>query len=130
MRKKAGIDDQVPALVESAVSSTAFRRNRARLIQKIYEIDPLLCRKCQGSMKIIAFIEDEALIKKILIHLGLCETGNHDPPHSIMRISKPLERSSPAITHTRNRRPSIIGPYKGLYNGSILSEDHKRYPCA
>ena len=45
MRKKAGIDDQVPALVESAVSSTAFRKNWARLIQKIYQIDPLLCPK-------------------------------------------------------------------------------------
>ena len=34
MRKKADIDDQVPALAESAVSSVAFRRNWARLIQK------------------------------------------------------------------------------------------------
>jgi hypothetical protein len=45
MRKKTGSDDQVPALVESAVSSTAFRRNWARLIQKIYQIEPLLCPK-------------------------------------------------------------------------------------
>jgi hypothetical protein len=28
-------------------------------------------------MRIIAFIEDEQLIKKILIHLGLWETKNH-----------------------------------------------------
>ena len=82
MRKKAGIDDQVPALVESAVSSIAFRRNWARLIQKIYQIDPLLCTKCQGQMKIISFIEDEALIRKILQHLSLWETRNHDPPQS------------------------------------------------
>jgi hypothetical protein len=54
MRKKADIDDQVPALAESAVSSVAFRRNWARLIQKIYQIDPLLCPKCQGLMKIIS----------------------------------------------------------------------------
>ena len=47
MRKKAGMDDKVSALVESAVSSAAFRRNRARLIQKIYQMDPLLCPKCQ-----------------------------------------------------------------------------------
>ncbi len=40
--KKASIDKQVPALVESAVSSAAYRRNRARLIQNIYQIDPLL----------------------------------------------------------------------------------------
>jgi hypothetical protein len=80
MRKKTGMDDQVPALVESAVSSLAFRRNWARLIHKIYQIDPLLCPKCQGPMKVISFIEDNTLIKKILIHLGLWETRNHDPP--------------------------------------------------
>ena len=28
----------------------------ARLIQKIYEVDPLVCPKCQGQMKIIFFI--------------------------------------------------------------------------
>jgi hypothetical protein len=31
-------------------------------------------------MRIISFIEDGQLIKKILKHLGLWETGNHDPP--------------------------------------------------
>jgi hypothetical protein len=70
----------VLALVDSAISSTAFRRNWARLIQKIYEIDPLLCPKCQGAMKVIAFIEDDKIIKKILKHLGLRQTRNHDPP--------------------------------------------------
>jgi hypothetical protein len=53
MRQKAGIDGQVPALVETAVSSAVFRRNWARLIQKIYEIDPLLCPKCLGPMKVL-----------------------------------------------------------------------------
>ena len=82
MGKKAGTDDQVPDLVESAVSPTAFRWNWARLIQKIYQVDPLLCPKCQGAMKVISFIEDSALIEKILKHLGLWETRNHDPPQS------------------------------------------------
>jgi hypothetical protein len=80
MRKKAGMDDQVPTLVMSTVSSKAFRRNWARLIQKIYEVDPLLCPKCQGPMKVIGFIEDDALIKRILKHLKLWETRIHDPP--------------------------------------------------
>ncbi|MGI6527470.1 MAG: hypothetical protein ACOX25_08910 [Caldicoprobacterales bacterium] len=31
-------------------------------------------------MKIIAFIEEETVIKKILKHLNLWITGNHDPP--------------------------------------------------
>ncbi len=31
-------------------------------------------------MKIITFIEHEAVIEKILRHLGLWEIRNHDPP--------------------------------------------------
>jgi hypothetical protein len=34
LRKKAGTDDQVPALIESEISTKAFRQNWARLIQK------------------------------------------------------------------------------------------------
>jgi predicted TIM-barrel fold metal-dependent hydrolase len=67
-------------LAVTAVSSTAFRKNWARLSQKIYQIDLLLCPKCQRLMKVICLIEDDALIKKILQHLGLCETRNHNPP--------------------------------------------------
>ena len=36
--------------------------------------------KCSGHMRIISFIEDKETIKKILVHLGLWETRNHDPP--------------------------------------------------
>jgi hypothetical protein len=82
MRLKAGADDTIPALVESHLSSKAWRRNWARLIQKIYQVDPLLCPKCFGTMRVIAFIEEQAFIKKILTHLGLWETRNHDPPQS------------------------------------------------
>ncbi len=38
LRQKAGTDDQVPALIESEVSSKEFRQNWARLIQKIYPV--------------------------------------------------------------------------------------------
>ncbi len=31
-------------------------------------------------MKVIALIDDVAVIKKILLHLDLWETRNHDPP--------------------------------------------------
>ncbi len=66
LRKKAGTDDQVPALIESGASSKEFRQNWARLIQKIYHVDPLLCPKCLGSMGIISFIEDQQIVKNIL----------------------------------------------------------------
>ncbi len=44
LRKKAGTDDDVPALIESEVSSKEFRKNWARLIQKIYNVDPESCK--------------------------------------------------------------------------------------
>jgi len=79
LRKKAGTDDAVPALIESEVSPKEFRKNWARLIQKVYKVDPLLCPKCSGSMKIISFIENSEIIKKILKHLSLWDV-KHKPP--------------------------------------------------
>ncbi len=38
-------------------------------IKKIYEVDPLCCPKCGGEMKIISFITEHQIIKKILEHL-------------------------------------------------------------
>jgi hypothetical protein len=49
------------------------------LIKKVYEVDPLLCPKCGGQMKIIAFLErrdQAAVINRILKHRGLWD----DPP--------------------------------------------------
>ncbi len=47
------------------------KQNWARLVQKIYEVDPLVCPKCSGNMKAIAFIENPDVIKKILKNLDL-----------------------------------------------------------
>ena len=62
------------------IDSKEFRKSWGRLIQKIYSRDPLVCPKCNGKMKVIALIDDVDVIKKILLHLDLWETRNHDPP--------------------------------------------------
>ena len=82
LRKKAGLDDQVPALVEPEISSEEFRNNWARLIQKIFNVNPLVCAKCSGSMRIIAFIENGQLVKKILTHLDLWDVRRKPPPRA------------------------------------------------
>ena len=61
----------VPSILQPDESSKGYRKNWARLIQKIYEIDPLTCPKCHGPMAVIAFIEAEDVIEKILKHLGI-----------------------------------------------------------
>ncbi len=82
LRKKAGTDDQVPALIDSDISRKAFRKNWARLIQKIYHVNPLLCPKCLGSMRIISLIDDSEIIKNILKHLDLWEVKRKPPPRA------------------------------------------------
>jgi hypothetical protein len=65
-----------------------WRRRRkltwAKLIQKVYEIDPLLCRFCRTEMKIIEFITEYPVIQKILTHTNFepqqPEPLAHSPP--------------------------------------------------
>jgi hypothetical protein len=53
----------VPYILESNESSKELRKNWLRLIQKIYEVDPLICSKCSGEMKVISVIEDEEVTR-------------------------------------------------------------------
>jgi len=50
------------------------------LIKKIYEVDPLVCPKCQGVMRVISSIEDTSVILAILEHLGLWLARARPPP--------------------------------------------------
>lgn len=51
----------------------------AALIKCVYEVDPLKCPKCGGTMKIISFIERHLydVIEKILRH---CNLWKEEPP--------------------------------------------------
>jgi hypothetical protein len=53
------------------LTDEGFRRNWARLIRKIYEIDTLVCLQCDGQMRVIAFIEEMDVIRKIFKHLDI-----------------------------------------------------------
>jgi hypothetical protein len=44
----------IPCILEEDGSSKERRKNWARLIQKIYEMDQLTCQKCSGKMKVIS----------------------------------------------------------------------------
>jgi len=59
--------------------SKELKKRWSYFIRKVYETDPLTCPKCQGEMRIISFIDQPEIIKKILQHLGLWEES-HAPP--------------------------------------------------
>ena len=68
--KKADEDDFIACILEPELTDKAFRRNWARLIQKIYAVDSLVCPWCAGPMRVIAFIEQVDVIGKLLEHLN------------------------------------------------------------
>ena len=45
------------------------RRRWAELIRLVYEVDPLACPRCGSEMRVIALIQEPAVIDKILRHL-------------------------------------------------------------
>ena len=63
--------------------SKESNRSWARLIRKIYDVEPLICPRCGGDMRIIAFIEDYKVVKKILDYLKVYEFKKKRPPPKI-----------------------------------------------
>jgi hypothetical protein len=60
---------QAEASEPMTVPHAACRSAWARLIAKVYEVDPLLCPRCGSEMKLIAVITDPVEVRKILRHL-------------------------------------------------------------
>ncbi|HEU18513.1 MAG TPA: hypothetical protein ENO00_03900 [Deltaproteobacteria bacterium] len=122
-RQKNGDDDIIRCIFELEGDVKVFRRNWARLIQKIYEVDPLVCPKCNGPMRVISSIEDPAVIPAILEHLGLWLARSrpppkiHDPPacpHDMGRHSKP---------YIENEHSQLPPNYDYLYRDPEYSWD-------
>ncbi|MHC5016934.1 MAG: transposase [Planctomycetota bacterium] len=91
-RRKAGEQEAAarPALAGEDAVDTFTRQARlswAKLIRRVYEVDPLLCPFCGADMKILAFITDFATARAIRRSLKLPaqepEPLAHGPPHEL-----------------------------------------------
>ena len=60
--------------------SPELRRSWARLLKKIYEVDPLTCGQCGSRMEIMSCIDQPGVIHRILRHLNLWERPQRSPP--------------------------------------------------
>jgi hypothetical protein len=78
-RKKKGACES-DCVIEDDGCAKGANKSWSRLIKKIYEADPLICPKCKGQMRIIAFIEDYKVVRKILDYLGIYEFKRDRPP--------------------------------------------------
>jgi len=53
------------------------------MIRRVYETDPLVCPKCGGTMKVIAFLTDYQVVDRIINHLKLTFVADKPPPPQI-----------------------------------------------
>lgn len=77
----------------------ATRAHWARLIQKVYEVDPLECPKCGHTMRLIAVIDDSAVIRRILKHLRLWNPQPKEPDHPARDPPWPANTTIPLTYH-------------------------------
>jgi hypothetical protein len=72
-----------PPLQQIADKARKASLEWAALIAKIYEVDPLICSKCGGRVKILGFVTHRVEILRILQGIGWqVEFHEFDPPHS------------------------------------------------
>jgi len=71
VRKRLGIAGKPIEPAAPEVTASRGKRSWARLIWKIFGVDPLICPKCGGQRIILAVIFDDASLVRIAAHLGL-----------------------------------------------------------
>jgi hypothetical protein len=82
-RDQPEAEEQAPKAQANGEARQAAKAAWAKLIRKVYEVDPLLCPKCGAQMRVIALIEDPLVIERILTWLGLWQplpTSGPSPP--------------------------------------------------
>ena len=82
-----------------ARDAARVRSTWARLIHKVYEVDPLERPKCKGPMRVIALIDDTAVIRRILTQLGLWAPQVEAQRGPGPSAPDPPEASAPILTY-------------------------------
>jgi plastocyanin len=95
----------------------------ARLIAKVFQADPLVCKRCGGPLKVVAYITDTVAIRRVLDHHGL-SPPEKPPPEVRGVVRMPVDDegreigANPAYTwhaislDSRSSR-GILFPFKG-----------------
>jgi hypothetical protein len=74
------------------------------MLQKVYEVNPFICSNCQGTMSVVAIIEDPVELAKII---EWAKKQEKEPLLSVCARSPP----EPALVSTAGTGPACM-----LYN--------------
>jgi hypothetical protein len=107
-RARAGCQPLEPDATSTTADHPPARRrcppSWARLIAKVYQVDPLVCTRCGRRMSILAFVSDQHSISRILEHLGLRspELDRPPPAREIREIARVAEQGEGwGVHHSR-----------------------------
>ncbi len=65
----------------------ALRRRWANLIRRVYEVDPLVCPRCGSQMRVVSFITEPRVVRRIVDHLRKGDRPARPPP---LRVHQPV----------------------------------------
>ena len=68
---RQGAFDFVAALLGALATKVTSRLSWADLLQRTFRTDVLLCPRCEGRMRVLAFTTDATVAQEILARLGL-----------------------------------------------------------
>src|ERR1035437_122513 len=100
----------VPIVVVPKLAPTEATRRWVALLRQIFEVDPLVCPRCAGPMRIVACITQSAVIDQILTHLrtrvaagvAAARRGARSPPSTAASRARGVRRrptANPAPRH-------------------------------
>jgi hypothetical protein len=75
--RKAGLS---PLALRKEDLKPAPSKGWAEMIRKVFEVDPMICPKCGGTMKVVAFLTEHAVVDRIIAHLKLAFAAERPPP--------------------------------------------------
>jgi len=110
--------DQLPSLPPTPIryeesnggpndASRARRLDWAKLLERVFAADVLVCPRCEGAMRPLAVVYDERTARKILTHLGL---PSRAPPRGRARSRGQLDLPA-AFAHQEGIDPSNLHIY-------------------
>lgn len=123
----AGIAE-VPCILESLKNEMAFMKNWARLIKKIYEVDPIVYPKCQGLLRLISSIEDPVIQSSESSSIAWA-SGSSSPDHHRKLMSHLLPISSRMMFINCQKMTIIFIDTPNIAATTTFSHDAPRFMC-
>jgi hypothetical protein len=95
--ERPGEEEQRPADEAQPATRRRCSPSWARLIAKVFQADPLVCRRCGGPLKVVAYITDSLAIRQILDHLDMSPPEKPPPPDLRELVRVPVDEEGREI---------------------------------